>query len=349
VWPIVPGLLMIGFGAVLQGALFGAPFDRPIWLGWYWPVCLVATGLWLMFRDRIPVSARAPVAVVGATVFIVIGLLVAAAGVASVVGPYARTGNPMLWPGFQPPMLLGGPPLQDTVTLSAPVGSTTSVRLVNTRGSAVMRTSGSSEVHVLATRHYWIADRIPDVRFVTSGGVLAIETTNLDVAGRMGSGAYVDYVVDVPASFGADVRSASGSIEVGGLEGATTIQAASGSVRLTDVAGAVRVSTASGDIRGSGLARMAEARTSSGSIDLGGDFTDAAQIWTASGQVTLRLSRLVGAHVDATSTSGDISVIGLDLIDARRSTHALSGDVGTASHTVSVHTSSGDIRLIRDS
>src|SRR5579859_2210240 len=212
-WPVLPGVVLIGFGAFIQATTFGAPFEQFWWLAHYWPLSLVAVGAWLLLRDRLPVAARAPVAIIGVAALVLIGLLVAAAGMALVVTPYTHTPitMPMPWPMFQGIPESGTPPVQDTVTLSAPVGSAELVSLVNTRGSTVVRSSGGSEVRVQATRHYWFTNQPPAVELVPRSGALAVEVAPAP------PGSYHDYVIDSPTALGVDVRSASGPVSVSGL------------------------------------------------------------------------------------------------------------------------------------
>jgi hypothetical protein len=84
VWPIVPAAALIGFGLFLQGFLLGWPLERLVWLAGYWPLALVAVGVWLLVRDRVPAAWRAPLVLLGASALILVGFLVAAAGVISV-------------------------------------------------------------------------------------------------------------------------------------------------------------------------------------------------------------------------------------------------------------------------
>lgn len=360
VWPILPGTVLIAFGGFLQGALFGVPVDRVWWLAPYWPVSLLVLGAWLLIRDQLPVAMRAPVAVIGASVLILIGLLVVAAGLSTLGGPYARTGLPMPWaPMFQGMPAFGNPPLVDTVTVSAPAGVADSIRVVNTSGSTVVRSISGSDVRVLATRHYWAADQAPDVRLTTRNTGLQVEAPTPAGAGNT----YVDYVIETPARLGADVSSTSGLIEVSGLVGTVRAEAASGqvnlrdlqgpviaattsgAVRLANIGGDLRIATVSGGIQGSGLDRVADAHSTSGGIDLQGEFASDALVASTSGGVTLRFAPDASVRIDASSLSGDIDVSGLPGIGAQATAHRLTGNVGGGAHAVSIHTTSGGIRL----
>jgi putative adhesin/cell wall-active antibiotic response 4TMS protein YvqF len=344
VWPIVPGMLLIGFGVFVQATTFGVPFAEYWWLAQYWPLSLVAVGAWLLLRDRLPAETRAPVTIVGAGALILIGLLVAAAGMASVATPYLREPMPMPWPMFQVPF--GNPTMQDTITLSAPTGSMTSIQLVNTSGSTVVRSTVASAVSVQATRHYWTSNQAPDVQLVPSGGVLVVQASPVVFGGSAG---YIDYVVDVPTALGADIRSASGSIAINGLDGPVHIETASGGIRMSNLGGDVRVSSASGGIFGTEVDRVSDAHSMSGGIDLTGDFASSAQIASVSGSVMLRFAPTAAVHIDATSLSGNVSAAGLALTGQATGPHSLSGNLGNGGPTVSVHTTSGSIRLVRGS
>jgi hypothetical protein len=319
----------------------------------------------VLFRNVWGAAARTPVAIVGASVLILIGLLVAAAGISTVSTPYARgpLPMPMAWPMFQVPF--GNPPIQDSVTLSAPTVGMTSIRLVNTSGRTVVRATEGSTVSVQATRHYWSADRAPAVQLVPSAGVLVVEATPAGFG--PGDGTYIDYVVETPSALGADVRSASGSIDLSGLygpvrietasgavearnlHGSTVISTASGGVRMANISGDVQVTSISGSIAGAGVDRVSNAYSTSGAINLTGDFATNAQIGTVSGAIMLRFTPSASVHIDATSLSGDVNAADLGLTSQLTGPHALSGTIANGRQTVSIHTTSGSIQLFRGS
>jgi hypothetical protein len=101
-WPVFPALVLIAFGVFVQATTYGASFGQFRWLAQYWPLALVAVGAWLLLRDRIPASARTPVAVTGASALVLIGLLVAAAGMSTMADSYAGIPMPMFraWPAL---------------------------------------------------------------------------------------------------------------------------------------------------------------------------------------------------------------------------------------------------------
>jgi Toastrack DUF4097 len=363
VWPVLPAALLIGLGTFIQATTLGAPFERFWWLAQFWPLSLVALGVWVLLRDQIPPAARTPVAVAGASGLIVIGLLVAAAGVATVASPYGRMPltMPMPWPVFWNPSLFGNPPLQDVVTVSAPMGSFDSVQLVNPSGTTVIRSTSGSEVRVQATRHYWTPEQAQDVRLVPLATSLAVETTPISFG--PGPAPYIDYVIDAPTALGANVRSASGSILLTGLTGAVRVESASGSVEVRDVQGPTVVSTSSGGVRlsnvtgdlqittvsggvnGMGVTHITGVRSTSGGINLLGDFTSTAQITTVSGGVILRMTPDSSVRIDAASTSGSVDVDDLPLTNRLAGPHNLSGTLNAGTNTLAVRSTSGSLRF----
>ena len=72
-------------------------------------------------------------------------------------------------------------------------------------------------MRVQATRHYWTTGQPPDVQLVSVDGALVVEPTTA-VFGANGATQYIDYVIEIPTAVGADVRSASGSIAVTGID-----------------------------------------------------------------------------------------------------------------------------------
>jgi len=280
-------------------------------------------------------------------------LLLAASAVATAGIPYARA--PMPWPMGQAGF--GNPPIQDTLTLSAPVDGLSSIRIVNTSGTTLVGATSGSQANVKVTRHFWNASSPPEVRLVPTGDVLVVEAPD-------NSGGYNDYVVALPAAMGADVRSASGSVNVSGLSGpvhlvtssgaidvgevrgATSVSSTSGSIHMSNAPADLSVSSTSGSIYGTGLSQVSSARSTSGSINLTGDFASNAQIGSTSGSVMLGFTPNASVHIDAASLSGDVHATGLRLMNQSTGPHGVSGDLGNGGPTISVRTTSGSIGLI---
>jgi hypothetical protein len=342
VWPLVPATALIGFGLFLQGFLSAWPFEQFVWLAAYWPVAIIAIGAWLLLRDQVPATWRAPVAVIGASALILVGFLVAAAGIATVAGPMGRFTPVPAFPAFQTMPMFGTPPIQDTVYVSGPIAPGETLRVANTSGRTIVRATTGDQVRVEAVRHYWSSTNPPDVRLVPGGaGVTVQSTPPFFGPGNMG---YIDYVIDVPAAAGADITSASGDITVSGLQGGVTVRNTSGNIGASDLSGDTRLTTVSGGIRGTNVDRVREARTTSGGIDLSGAFSADAAINSISGGVTLQFEPGASVRVDAGSMSGGISSVGPGM---PRTTSARDGTftLGSGTAQIQVRTTSGGITL----
>src|SRR5439155_528479 len=77
---------LVVFGAASFGALASLS-----WIVAYWPAVLVLLGVWLLFRDHLPIAARRPIATLGGLALLAYGILAAAASMAT-AGTQGRTG-----------------------------------------------------------------------------------------------------------------------------------------------------------------------------------------------------------------------------------------------------------------
>src|SRR4030081_975775 len=78
VWPLFPATILVGLGVVLFGVSWLGPLAGFSWIVAYWPVVLVLVGVWLLFRDHLPVSPRRALATLGGLALLGYGLLAAA-------------------------------------------------------------------------------------------------------------------------------------------------------------------------------------------------------------------------------------------------------------------------------
>ena len=160
-WPLFPAVILICLGLVPFGLGLLAPLASLTWIGGYWPLVLVLLGLWLLFRDHLPDTARKPVASLGGVLLLAYGLLAAAATVAN-AGAFART-------GFAP--IFGTAALNDSVTLDQPITAGQTLTVASTSGKTTIHGGTGSTVHVVANRHYTVAGHAPDVRLTPTGTV----------------------------------------------------------------------------------------------------------------------------------------------------------------------------------
>jgi hypothetical protein len=340
VWPILPASALIGFGLLVQGLLVGWPFEQLLWLSAYWPLALIIFGGWLLLRDQVPDALRGPLTMVGLGGLILVGFLVAAAGIASITAPAARFTPFPSWPVMP---MFGAPPVQDSVVLTAPMADGDILRLSNPSGRTTVRASSSSDVRVQAVRHYWTTPGPPQIALRPIAGALTVEATQ-DPRGP--TGAYVDYVIDVPSFAGVDIGSTSGDLTVTGIAGPVTVRSISGDVALINLSGPVTVESTSGRIRGGGIAHLVSARSFSGEVDLGGTFSGGdATVVTTSGDVSIRPDPDASVRLDASSFSGTVRTSGPSVPTSREARSQVV-TLGAGTVLIQVRTTSGSISLL---
>jgi hypothetical protein len=355
VWPLFPATILVGLGVVLFGVSWLGPLAGFSWIVAYWPVVLVLVGVWLLFRDHLPVSARRPIATLGGLALLAYGVLAAASTVAA-GGTLARTG---FAPGF------GSSPFGDTVTLDAPIAAGQTFAVNNASGRTTIRSGSGPNVHVVATKHHSLGGHAPDVRLTPGDSGVTLEASNITRGFPFGGSSSVDYAIEVPSSVGVKAQSASGQVEIDGvgsgvqaettsgslnlsnLGGAVQARSTSGSIELSNVGGDVNVGTSSGQIRGTQLQHVRQASTSSGSISLEGVFQDQASIKASSGTINVKLLPGSAIQLDVHTGSGSVVPSGLFLTGGNTQRTSLSGAIGQPAEgaTLSIQTSSGSVLL----
>jgi lia operon protein LiaG len=152
---------------------------------------------------------------------------------------------------------------------------------------------------------------------------------------------------------GLQLVTSSGSIRAG-LVTATelTMHTTSGDLSVQGVKAPVsELSSTSGRIGVAALTGDVRAQSSSGDVMIA--FTAApsrVEAGASSGSITLRLPADAGFVLDARSSSGDVSCgfpITLTGSGSAGARHVMQGTIGSGSGRISVHTSSGDIRIER--
>jgi DUF4097 and DUF4098 domain-containing protein YvlB len=155
----------------------------------------------------------------------------------------------------------------------------------------------------------------------------------------------VSYRISVPRGAQADIRTASGEIDVEGLSGAVALASISGDVRANDLTGGLTVSTTSGEVKLEDIAGTLDVESISGDVTLEDGNVDGATVSTTSGEV--ELDGVTGA-LKLISVSGDVRVG--DARDGQLELSTTSGGIeyegslgrGSVSKVDSI---SGDVRL----
>ena len=354
IWPFFPATALVGFGLFTQGMLDLGPLAQFAWLGAYWPVALVAIGLWLLARDRLPEATRQPLAALGVLLLVAYGVVAGGAALASAGATLTGQEFRVNVPGF------GNAPFTETIELSAPIAPGETLSVNNPAGRTVIRAGGGNEVRVTATIHRWTEGQRLDVQLVPSAsGVSLTSSSNVE----LGRQPYADYTIEVPPVTTIQGRSASGAIQVddidnpvdvesmsGGLRvedagGAVTARSASGSIRVEEARGPLTASAASGSIEATDIGDVRDISTSSGGIRLSGVFTHDARVSSTSGSVRIDFDRESSVRISASTTSGSISAGDLDLRDRQATDRRLSGQLGLGAGHLVIETTSGSIRL----
>jgi DUF4097 and DUF4098 domain-containing protein YvlB len=193
----------------------------------------------------------------------------------------------------------------------------------------------------------------------------------------------VDFVVTVPVSASADLKTSGGDIIVGDLAGAVHAHTSGGDVKLGDIGGAidastsggnvslgegrssVRLSTSGGNVSAKHLVGPSDLRTSGGDIKVdsventlkaetsGGDVRAAfigdlkgdCMLSTSGGQVKASMGKQVGFHLDASTSGGSVDASGLTItIDhGGMGRSSLAGQVNGGGPLLKLRSSGGDI------
>jgi hypothetical protein len=195
----------------------------------------------------------------------------------------------------------------------------------------------------------------------------------------------VDFIVTVPASASADLKSSGGDIIVGDLEGAVHAHTSGGDVKLGSIGGnidastsggnvvlsegraSVRLSTSGGNVSAKHLVGPSDLRTSGGDIKVdsventlkaetsGGDVKAAfdgglkgdCTLSTSGGQVKASVGKDVGFHLDAATSGGQVDAAGLTITIDHGGTgrSSLSGIVNGGGPVLRLRSSGGDIEV----
>ena len=187
--------------------------------------------------------------------------------------------------------------------------------------------------------------------------------------------AYARLIVSVPRTTNIRARSGDGSIRIERVAGRIELRTGDGSIRASDVSGDMTfdtsdgsvvveraegqlvVDTGDGSVNVSGKLGAVKLHTGDGSVvyraDPGSSMTNAWDITTGDGSVTLYLPRSFGADVDAHTGDGRITSDLGDPVErgdrdgerAERDRRTLRGQIGSGGQLLRVRTGDGAIRL----
>jgi hypothetical protein len=326
-WPLIPGALLATLGLVQVDAAQLAPLAVYSGATYVWPMALILLGVLVLARK---VLSRAALLATGT---VLVAALLLSAGLA-----------------------LGQP-----TTLTTPIAAGQTLHVANLTGGPVLVIPGDAgRVRATVTKQFGTRPLGPVDLGPSAGGVvlearsagswpnespqvsLVVEAppdVALVVGGSSGDVTLADRTAPV------QVQISSGNVMVSRVDGSADLTTSSGNIRATDVTGRFTARASSGAIDGSGLRQPISAQTSSGNIHLSGSFSANTNIRATSGSVTLGLAPDSSTRINVSNTSGGISTGALPLANVSQSPHQLDGTLGSGAGTLTIQTTSGDVRL----
>lgn len=196
----------------------------------------------------------------------------------------------------------------------------------------------------------------------------------------------VDFVVTVPPSASAELKTSGGDIEVGDLDGTLEARTSGGEIKLGKIGGEVEATTSGGNVElASGRGRVklttsggtisagrlggpAQLKTSGGDIKVeaaadtvrahtsGGDvrvvfegtLKGDSTLTTSGGDVRATVGQGAGFHLDASTSGGDVRADNLTITIEHGGVgkSSLSGDVNGGGPVLELRTSGGDVNVV---
>jgi DUF4097 and DUF4098 domain-containing protein YvlB len=219
----------------------------------------------------------------------------------------------------------------------------------STDGDVSVSADQRSDVRVDATKHGDSQRALDDVELdaTRTGGKLRLNVVRHSDGGLLGSPPTMDLDIAVPASLRvAAVESNTGDVDVTGTAGPLEAETSTGDVTVAGVDDSVSVETSTGDVTVRNVARVAQIETSTGDVEADvAALADGTEIETSTGDVDAALSPSLDARVVVKTSTGDVSVAGLDMRDRRQDDDDLAGTLGEGGQELSIETSTGDVSL----
>jgi hypothetical protein len=145
------------------------------------------------------------------------------------------------------------------------------------------------------------------------------------------SDASADFEAILPANVVVDAQTYIGSVQIDGLTAGVTARALNGTVRASNVSGPLVLSSINGDVR-----LVADSLSP----------TDSVRLSTVNGSVHADLPATTQGNFDLATTNGTVhSDIPLPAEASSRVRRHLSGQIGTATRSVRLHTTNGRVVL----
>jgi hypothetical protein len=271
------------------------------------------------------------------------------------------------------------------------------LRVLTSGGEIRVDPSAGNTVHITAREHVRASSEA-DADLILQKLDLVIEQHGNDVVasatfkddGNFHFGSWppveVDFIVTVPPSASADLKTSGGDIAVGDLDGTVLARSSGGEIGLGKIGGEVdgttaggnvslavgrgrvRLSTSGGTITAGRLVGPAVLRTSGGDIKVeaaentlsahtsGGDvrakfegpLKGDCSLTTSGGEVTAAVGKGASFHLAASTSGGDVKADGLTITIEHGGVGktSLSGDVNGGGPLLELNTSGGDVSVV---
>jgi DUF4097 and DUF4098 domain-containing protein YvlB len=243
-----------------------------------------------------------------------------------------------------------------------PLTSGGSIRITNVSGNIKIQGGEGNSVVVNAFKEGRDADKVEveDLSSVKDNRVelrVRYPKCNNDDGNRHGCSynADVRFEVTVPRSLNLSldrIATASGDIEVTGVEANVNVATASGDVTVADSHGTIRAATASGDMRIRNVSGQVSASSASGNVEVAIarlEGSENMKFATASGDVNVQMPSDLDADVSMATVSGTIKTdfpIEVKKQEYTGGSHA-EGRIGGGLRKVHIASASGNLSLTR--
>ena len=199
------------------------------------------------------------------------------------------------------------------------------VKISIVSGDCIIKKGSGSEIKVHLV--YTYADDEFEPVFEEEGNTLVLKEKFHKTEGKWSHSGESDWTVTVPERTKIDVSSASGDLEITGLQSSVSGRVASGDITLKDINGSCQLKSASGDVDISDSSGETSVKIASGDIKLtnvkgtfaikaasgdiqasGIELSGASDFNTVSGELLLALAKTCTADLELATVSGDITL-----------------------------------------
>lgn len=159
----------------------------------------------------------------------------------------------------------------------------------------------------------------------------------------------VDMNIKVPQYVIVDsAKTSNGAIKISGTKGDVKATSSNGAIVIENVEGYVSATTSNGRIEVRGTTGVKNLASSNLGVEAEVyDFQENSRITTSNGGITVYINPLLNADIDMETSNGQISISGVILNLTISEDKHKSGILGDGGNQLNIHTSNGNINLIK--